>query len=141
MSSYLSFFGRLGLALIFLVSGWGKLAGYAATQQYMESMGVPGALLPLVVSLELVGGLAILAGSLTRWAAVALALFSLSSAALFHADFADPTQATHFWKNVAIAGGFCVLAANGAGAASVDALAAKRRAIQRIQHRTTGTTP
>lgn len=131
MSSYLSLCGRLGLALIFLISGWGKLAGYAATQQYMDSMGVPGALLPLVIALELMGGLAILAGSLTRWTAVAMALFSLSSAALFHSDFADPTQATQFWKNVAIAGGFCALAANGAGALSIDELLAKRRAIQR----------
>jgi len=126
MSAYLSLFGRIGLSLIFLVSGWGKLGGYAATQQYMKSMGVPGTLLPLVISLEILGGLAILAGSLTRWAAISLALFSLASAVIFHADFADPMQASNFWKNLSIAGGFCVLAANGAGALSVDAVIGRR---------------
>ncbi|MCP6362580.1 DoxX family protein, partial [Klebsiella pneumoniae] len=80
MNAYLSLLGRAGLSLIFIISGWGKIAGYAATQGYMESMGVPGALLPLVVALELGGGLAILAGVFTRPVAVAIALFSLASA-------------------------------------------------------------
>ena len=127
MNASLSLLGRAGLSLIFIISGWGKLAGYAATQQYMESQGVPGALLPLVIALELGGGLAILAGAFTRWIAVAIALFSLVSAAIFHADFADPMQAISFWKNVAMAGGFLVLAANGPGNLSLDAWRATRR--------------
>ena len=127
MNASLSLLGRAGLSLIFIISGWGKLAGYAATQQYMESQGVPGALLPLVIALELGGGLAILAGAFTRGIAVAIALFSLVSAAIFHADFADPMQAISFWKNVAMAGGFLVLAANGPGNLSLDAWRATRR--------------
>lgn len=127
MNASLSLLGRAGLSLIFIISGWGKLAGYAATQQYMESMGVPGALLPLVIALELGGGLAILAGAFTRWIAIAIALFSIVSAAIFHADFADQMQAISFWKNVAMAGGFFVLAAHGPGNMSLDALRARRR--------------
>ena len=127
MNASLSLLGRAGLSLIFIISGWGKLAGYAATQQYMESMGVPGALLPLVIALELGGGLAILAGAFTRWIAIAIASFSIVSAAIFHADFADQMQAISFWKNVAMAGGFFVLAANGPGNLSLDALLARRR--------------
>lgn len=127
MNATLSLLGRAGLSLIFIISGWGKLAGYAATQQYMESTGVPGALLPLVIALELGGGLAILGGAFTRWIAIAIALFSIVSAAIFHADFADPMQAISFWKNVAMAGGFLVLAANGPGNLSLDAVWAKRR--------------
>ena len=73
MNASLSLLGRAGLSLIFIISGWGKIAGYAATQQYMESVGVPGGLLPLVIALELGGGLAILAGAFTRWIAIALA--------------------------------------------------------------------
>src|SRR3546814_3847056 len=69
MNTFLSPLGRAGLSLIFIISGWGKIAGYAATQQYMEAMGVPGALLPAVIALELGGGLAILAGASTRWVA------------------------------------------------------------------------
>lgn len=122
MNATLSLLGRLGLSLIFTISGWGKIAGYTATQQYMEAMGVPGAMLPLVIALELGGGLAILGGLFTRWFALALAAFSLIAAAIFHGNLGDPMQAILFWKNVAMAGGFLMLAANGAGAFSVDAL-------------------
>lgn len=128
MNATFSLLGRLGLSLIFIISGWGKIADYAATQQYMEAMGVPGSLLPLVIALELGGGLAILAGGFTRAIALALAGFSLASAALFHGNLGDATQAIMFWKNVAMAGGFLMLAANGAGALSLDALWARRRA-------------
>jgi putative oxidoreductase len=127
MNAQLSLLGRIGLSLIFIISGWGKIAGYAATQQYMESAGVPGALLPLVIALELGGGLAILAGAFTRWIALALAVFALASAALFHANLGDAAQAVNFWKNVAIAGGFLMLAAHGAGTLSVDHAWTKRR--------------
>lgn len=129
MNAIFSLLGRFGLALVFVVSGWGKIAGYAATQAYMDSMGVPGALLPLVIALELGGGLAIVAGLQTRWIAIALAAFSIASAIVFHADFADQNQAINFWKNVAIAGGFLALAASGPGSLSMDAVIAQGRAI------------
>jgi putative oxidoreductase len=128
MNTYLSLIGRVGLSLIFIISGWGKIAGYAATQQYMESAGVPGALLPLVIALEIGGGLAILTGALTRWAAIALALFSIASAFIFHANFGDQMQAVNFWKNVAMAGGLLVLASNVPSKLSLDAVWANRRA-------------
>jgi putative oxidoreductase len=114
--------GRFGLSLIFILSGWSKIGGYAGTQQYMEAMGVPGALLPLVIALELGGGLALLAGLFTRPLALAFAVFSIVSAALFHANLGDQMQFINFYKNIAIAGGFLALAANGAGAWSLDAL-------------------
>lgn len=131
MNAVLSLLGRAGLSLIFIISGWGKIAGYAATQGYMEAMGVPGALLPLVIALELGGGLAILAGAFTRWSALALAAFSVVAALIFHADFADPMQAISFWKNVAIGGGFLLLAAHGPGQLSVDS-----RLLRRGDHAT-----
>ena len=114
--------GRFGLSLIFILSGWSKIGGYAGTQQYMEAMGVPGGLLPLVIALELGGGLALLAGLFTRPLAVALAGFSVVSAALFHANLGDQMQFINFYKNIAMAGGFLALAASGAGAWSLDAL-------------------
>ncbi|KFN47476.1 hypothetical protein N790_01840 [Arenimonas malthae CC-JY-1] len=121
--------GRLGLSLIFILSGFAKLgAGYAGTQGYMEAMGVPGALLPLVIAAEIGGGLAIATGLLTRWAALGLAAFSVASAVLFHFDLGDQNQFIHFTKNLAMAGGFLVLAANDAGRLSLDALLASRRA-------------
>lgn len=113
---------RVLLAQIFLISGFGKLgAGYAGTQAYMEAMGIPGMLLPLVIALEIGGGLALVAGFLTRWAALALAGFTVVSTALFHADFGDQMQTIMFMKNLAMAGGLLLLYVHGAGSYSLDA--------------------
>lgn len=112
--------GRILLALMFVVSGISKVSAYAGTQGYMESMGVPGALLPLVIALEVLGGLAIMLGWQARLAAFALAGFSLVSAVLFHGDFSDQMQSIMFMKNISIAGGFLMIVANGAGAYSLD---------------------
>ena len=127
MNASLTLFGRVGLSLIFIISGWGKIAAYAGTQQYMASAGLPGGLLPLVIALELGGGLAILTGAFTRWIALAMAAFALASAVVFHAHFDDAAQAINFWKNVAMAGGFLMVAAHGAGTLSLDHLWNKRR--------------
>ena len=111
--------GRVLLALIFIMAGANKIAGYAATQQFMESAGLPGMLLPLVIATELGGGLAILAGFMIRWAALVLAGFTLLSALVFHFDFGDQAQSISFMKNLAIAGGLMALAAAGPGAFSL----------------------
>ena len=114
--------GRILIAVLFLMAGIGKLgAGYTGTQGYMESMGVPGMLLPLVIALEIGGAVLIIAGLFTRMTALALGAFTVLSAVLFHADFADQMQQIMFMKNLAIAGGFLFLAVGGAGAWSVDA--------------------
>ncbi|WP_295684025.1 DoxX family protein [uncultured Nevskia sp.] len=113
--------GRILLALMFLLAGISKITGYAGTAAYMASAGVPGALLPLVIALEVGGALAIIVGFQTRLVALALAGFSIVAAALFHANFADQMQMTMFLKNVSVAGGFLILAANGPGALSLDA--------------------
>jgi putative oxidoreductase len=119
--------GRVLIAVLFLLAGIGKLgaAAYAGTQGYMQSQGVPGALLPLVIALEIGGALLVIAGLWTRVSALALAVFSLAAALLFHANFADQLQQIMFMKNVAIAGGFLFLVANGAGAWSIDARRAR----------------
>ena len=117
--------GRTAIAAIFLISGIGKIAGYSGTVAYMESQGVPGALLLPTILLEIGGALAIIAGWQTRLVALALAGFSLVAGILFHGNFADQMQQILFLKNVAIAGGFLFLAVNGAGAWSVDARRAR----------------
>ena len=114
--------GRIFIAALFLMAGIGKLGvGYAGTQGYMESMGVPSALLPIVIALEIGGAVLVIAGLFTRVTALALGAFTIFSALLFHADFADQMQQIMFMKNFAIAGGFLFLAVSGAGAWSVDA--------------------
>jgi putative oxidoreductase len=117
--------GRILLSLLFLLSGVGKISAYAATAGYMAMVGVPGALLPVVILVEVAGAIAIIAGWKTRFVAVLLAGFSLLTAALFHNNFGDAIQMTMFLKNVSIAGALLILAANGAGAYSFDARKAR----------------
>lgn len=109
------------VAAIFLLSGLSKIGGYAGTQAYMQSAGVPGSLLPLVIAAEVGGALLLIAGWQTRLAAAALAGFTLAAAALFHANFGDQIQLIMFMKNLAIAGGLLVLVLHGAGGWSLDA--------------------
>lgn len=115
VNSLASLVGRIMLAAIFIPAGYNKIIGYDGTAGYMESAGVPGLLLPLVILAELGGGLAILLGFMTRWAALGLAIFCVVAAALFHAFWADASQYNSFMKNIAIAGGLLILFANGPG--------------------------
>ena len=120
--------GRFFLAIMFFMSGLTKISQYGTTQGYMEAMGVPGSLLPLVILTEALGGLAIILGWKTKYVAIALAGFSVLSAILFHADFSNQAEMTNFMKNIAIAGGFLTLFVHGAGAYSLDNRANKKSA-------------
>lgn len=128
----LSLAGRLLLALLFLPAGVGKIGGFAGTVGYISSVGLPtpsfAAALALVI--EIVGGLALIVGFGTRWAALALALFTLVASFFFHNYWAMPVdkqfvQQLMFFKNMAIVGGLFTIAAWGPGAWSMDA---KRKA-------------
>ena len=122
MNNVIPLAARLLMAQIFLISGFNKLgAGYAATGGYMKAMGAPTALLPLVVALEIGGGLALVLGFQTRWVSLALAAFCLVAAVIFHRNLGDMMQSIMFMKNLAIAGGLLLLCAHGAGDLSVDA--------------------
>lgn len=112
--------GRLFIALIFLLSGLSKISAYEGTQVYMEAMGVPGGLLPFTILFEVGFSLAIIFGWKTRIAALALAGFSLVTAVAFHSNLGDQIQFLMFMKNIAIAGGFLLIVAHGAGAWSLD---------------------
>lgn len=118
--------GRILLAHIFLLSGISKIGGYDATAGWMEAMGVPGALLPAVILLEIGGGLALILGWQTRLAAASLAGFSILAALIFHTNFADQMQMIMFMKNFAMAGGLLYVVAFGAGAWSLDAWRANK---------------
>ena len=95
---------RILMAYIFIIAGWGKLSAYGATAGYMESMGVPAALLPVTILVEFGGGLALLFGFQARLAAFGLGIFSIITAFIFHgAD--DQMQQINFMKNLAMSGG------------------------------------
>ncbi|MDO8696859.1 MAG: DoxX family protein [Pseudomonas sp.] len=120
MNNAIVLLARLLLAQIFLLAGLGKISGYAGAQGYMESMGVPGALLPLVILLEVGGSLALILGFMTRWAALALAGFCVAAALIFHLQPNDQMQMIMLMKNLAMAGGLLLLYVQGAGAYSLD---------------------
>ena len=119
--------GRILIALLFVPSGWGKIAGFAGTAGYIASKGIP---LPevcaaIAVAAELGLGLLLLVGWQTRWAALLLAIFTAVITPIFHNYWAVPEaqmymQKLNFFKNYAIAGGLLAFAAFGAGAFSLD---------------------
>jgi len=115
--------GRILLSIIFLLSGFGKLTAIGGTAAFFGGLGLP---LPTVTAvvvglLELLGGLAILVGFQTRIVGWVLAIFTVATALVAHTGWADQSQMINFLKNLAIAGGFIVLATSGAGAYSIDA--------------------
>jgi putative oxidoreductase len=108
---------RVMMATIFVADGFGQVTSYADVAIYMGEHGVVSALLPLVVLTEIGGGLLVLVGFKTRWASLALAGFCLLTAVIFHLASGETIE---FQKNLAMAGGFLLLAVLGPGAWSID---------------------
>ena len=122
VNTIVSTIARVLVAYIFIIAGYGKISDYAATAGYMEAMGVPSALLPLTILVELGGGLALLLGFQTRFAAFGLAVFSLITAFIFHSGVED---AINLMKNLSMAGGLFFVMLHGAGKLSIDHLIEK----------------
>ena len=118
----LSLIGRLLLALLFVPAGFSKIAGFAGTVGYISSKGVPlpevAAAVAIVVELGL--GILLAVGFQTRWAALAIGLFTVVITFIFHAFWTDASQQMAFFKNMGIVGGLFTIAAFGGGAWSVD---------------------
>lgn len=112
--------GRLLMALVFILSGFGKIAATQAMQGYMASVGLPGFLIYPTIAFEILGAMAIMLGWQTRVMAFLFAGFSVLTALLFHHQLGDQMQFIMFMKNIAIAGGFLLLAREGAGELSID---------------------
>lgn len=126
--SILALVGRITLAVIFVFFGFTKIGTFAGMVAYAAASGVPFPELAIVVAIivELLGGLMIVVGYKTKWAALAIALFLIPVTYFFHRNFADPVNMTMFWKNASIFGGMLVLAAHGAGKYSLDAKFTKK---------------
>jgi putative oxidoreductase len=118
--------GRLLLSLIFLHEGSSLISDITATLAIFEKLGLPALVTFAVIALQLGAGLSIAAGFLSRLGAVALGLFCLATAFLFHTNFANQNELLHFEKDLAIAGGMFVLAVSGAGSVSIDNLMKRR---------------
>ncbi len=111
---------RCLLASLFLWSGIGKIVGYDAAGQFMVQHGTIGMLLPVAIAVEIGGAALLIVGLKVRFASLALAGFCVVTALLFHANFTDRAQMTHFLKNVALAGGLLALYVSGPGRMSFD---------------------
>jgi putative oxidoreductase len=119
--------GRVLLSLIFVISGAKKIATFAGTAGYIASKGLPAAeiLAALTICVELGGGLLLLIGLKARWAALALAVFTVLASVLFHNFWAMTgpeamNNQIHFMKNIAIVGGMLMVVAFGPGRFSID---------------------
>jgi putative oxidoreductase len=119
--------GRVGLALLFLWSGYTKLVYMAANVAYMKAYGMPAAELLIwpAALFELSAGAMLALGWKARWAALALAGYTIVAALIFHAYWSVPAdqmlnQQTHFWKNVAIAGGLLFVFGRGPASLSIE---------------------
>ena len=124
----LDLLGRVLIALLFLQAGIQKITGFAGTVGYAAGAGMPMPQVAVAIGLviEIVGGLAILLGWQTRWAALILGFFTLVASFFFHNFWGVPAEAAGvqqllFWKNIAVVGGLLGYAAHGVGAWSVDA--------------------
>ena len=125
--NYLSLAGRLLVAFLFLPAGISKIFGFAGTVGYIAAMGLPAPTLAAIAAIviEVVGGAALVLGFYTRFAAIALAVFTLIASVVFHAFWAVPAEQAFvtqllFTKNIAVIGGLLVIAAFGAGQYSLD---------------------
>ncbi len=119
--------GRILLAFMFVLAGYGKIKGYDGTAGFMASAGLPmvAVLLPLTILVELGGGIALVIGWKARWVALALAIFTLLASLVFHNFWAmtpDKVMVNTllFQKNMAIIGGMLMVVAFGPGRFSVD---------------------
>ncbi|MEP6969254.1 MAG: DoxX family protein [Betaproteobacteria bacterium] len=128
MQNPLALVGRILLALLFLPAGLSKISGFSGTVGYIGSVGLPmpEVAAAVAVVVEVGGALALIAGFGTRFAALALAAFTLVATFAFHNFWAMPAeqamlQQLMFFKNIAVVGGLLTLAALGAGKLSLDA--------------------
>ena len=119
--------GRVLLALIFIIAGFGKITGFDGTVGYMQAYNMPmtQVLAVIAIIVELGGGLMIAVGWKARWAAAAIFIFVLIASFIFHAFWAVPAdqaqlQNIMFMKNLAIMGGMLYIIVYGSGPLSVD---------------------
>jgi putative oxidoreductase len=125
---------RALLGLFFIYFGLDKFVNYGDTGVYMSAFGIPALFLPLIIILEIVGGIALLVGWQLKRVAGLLAGFTALTALIFHSDFAEPVQVILFMKNMAITGGLLLFIATGAGQLSIDAqIANKNKKVKKTR--------
>ncbi len=120
MSNFIDLISRIFLSLVFLLNSYSKMTNIDSTIGWMEMYGLPGVFIYPAIVLELVAPILLIIGYYVRLSSVALGLFCLATAVIFLNDFSDPMTLTNFLKNIALAGGFFILAINGPKEFSLD---------------------
>ena len=112
--------GRILLSSLFLIEGVRKFFFQEETIMYMEEYGVPEILFFPSLILEILFPILLIIGYKTRISALIMALFTLTVAIIFHTDFQNQMELIMFLKDIAIAGGFLIIAANEPKVCSID---------------------
>lgn len=119
--------GRILLAAIFIQTGFQKITGWEGTVAFIAKAGLPmpEVAVAIAIAIELGGGLLVLVGYRARLAALAIAIFCVAAALVFHRYWslpADRQMADYlfFWKDLAMAGGMLMVFAFGPGRYSID---------------------
>ena len=120
MTNLVDLISRIFLSLVFLINSYSKMTNIDGTIGWMEMYGLPGFFIYPAIILELIAPILLIVGYQVRLSSIALGLFCLATAIIFLRDFADPMTLTNFLKNVALAGGFFILAINGPKEFSID---------------------
>jgi putative oxidoreductase len=122
IKAYWPALARLLMASLFIWDGIVQLRNPGGTAKYFASVHIPFPEISVWISIviHLLGGLAVLVGFKTRWAAAVLCLVCLGTAFGVHLPIADTNNMLHFYKNLAMAGGFLYMIDYGAGAISID---------------------
>ena len=113
MANLFDLIGRILISSVFLLSGYNKIFNYSGTVNWMEGFGIPGILLGPTIALEIIFPFLIIIGYRTQVASSILAIFSISTALIFHLDFSNQMQTVALLKNFGLAGGFFFIAVNG----------------------------
>ncbi len=113
MVNFIDFIGRLFISSVFLLSGYNKIINFDATVNWMEGFGIPGLLLWPTIILEILLPIFIIIGYQIKISAIALAVFSIATAVIFHSDFTNQMQIVAFLKNLGLAGGFMFIVIHG----------------------------
>ena len=120
MINVIDLIGRIFISVLFFLNGIFKIKNYDGTIEWMETYDLPGIMIIPAIIIEIFAPILVVIGYKTKIAAAFLFLFCLSTAFIFHNDFSDQIQLTAFLKNIALAGGFMFLIANGAKGYSLD---------------------
>ena len=120
MANILDLIGRILISALFLISAFNKVINLDGSMSWMESFGIPGFLIYPAIALEFILPIFIIIGYKARLSASLLSIFCISTAFMFHFDFSDQAQFISFLKNIALAGGFLFIVANGTREWSID---------------------